>query len=75
MVKNFAEEKSKKRTKRLKDIDNKLHEIKEYIENLKNIRSTTKNEKSIFKQIIISKDEMDKFEKEERKKNCKRQLV
>ena len=40
----------------LRGIDNKLNEIKECIEKIK-------KEKPFFKQVILSIDEMDKFEK------------
>ena len=59
MKKNIYK-KCKEQVKRLKHIENELNGIK-YIENIKQF----KNEKPIFKQIIISKDEMDKLEKRE----------
>ena len=64
----FAEEKSEQPTKTLKAIDNQLYEIETCIEKLKKIENILKNEKSFFKPIKISKDEMDKFEKEKLKK-------
>lgn len=45
----------------LKDIDNKADEIKTCIEKIKEIKKF-RNEKSIFKQIIIYKVGMDTFE-------------
>ena len=43
---SFAEEKNKKRTKKLKDIDNKLNEMREYIEkNKKKLKKIIKNSK------------------------------
>ena len=47
---------------RCKDIDNKLNEIKECIKKIKRIKKF-KNVKPIFKWVIISKNEMEKFEK------------
>ena len=64
----FAEEKSEQPTKTLKAIDNQLYEIETCIKKLKKIENILKNEKSFFKPIKISKDEMDKFEKEKLKK-------
>ena len=70
MARHLQKKKSKERTKKLKYIDNKLKEIKECIERIKKIKKF-KNEKTTFKQTIISKDEMDKFGKEELKKEKK----
>ena len=58
--KTFAEEKSKELTK-------KLNEIKECVEEIKKIKKF-KNEKPVFKRIIISENEMEKFEGEKFKK-------
>ena len=51
----------KKAKNKQKKIDKKLNEIKECIE------KKVQKWKPIFKQIIISKNEMNKFEKEELK--------
>ena len=51
----------KKKAKNKQKIDKKLNEIKECIE------KKVQKWKPIFKQIIISKNEMNKFEKEELK--------
>ena len=68
--KHSQKRKRKKRTKRLKNIDTKLDEIKEYVGKIKK-RQKFKNEKPVFKHIIKSKDEMNKFEKEKFKKGRK----
>lgn len=52
----------------LKAMDNKICEIETYIEKLKKIENVIKNKKPFLELIIISKNEMDKFEKEELKK-------
>ena len=59
MKKNIYK-KCKEQVKRLKHIENELNGIK-YIEKIKQFEK----EKPIFKQIIISKDEMGKLEKRE----------
>ena len=47
----------------LKAMDNKICEIETYIEKLKKIENVIKNKKPFLELIIISKNEMDKFEK------------
>ena len=47
-------------------MDNNPNEIETYIEKLKKLENIVKNKMPFFKSII-SKDEMDKFEKEELK--------
>ena len=47
----FGEVKSKERTEKFKDIDNKFHEIKECIEKMKKPKKF-KNEKPIFKGVV-----------------------
>ena len=71
MRKNICRKKSRKETKKLKDIHNELNEFKEYMEKLRKVENMSKNENLIFKQIIIYKDEMDIFEKEELKQRAK----
>ena len=62
MAKKVAEKQSVQQIKKLKALDNKLNKIETYKANLKEIENTIKTEKPSFKQIMISKDEMDKFE-------------
>lgn len=64
------EQKNKKRTKILQNINNKFNEIKASLEKIKKIKNF-KNEKLNFKHFIISKDNMDMFEKEELRKERK----
>ena len=79
MVRKFAEEQSQQGTNNLKAIDNKINEIEAYLVKLKKKQENIiKYEKPSFKPIIISKDEMDKFEVVDLKKQrniCKKQLV
>ena len=79
MVRKFAEERSQQGTNNLKAIDNKINEIEAYLVKLKKKQENIiKYEKPSFKPIIISKDEMDKFEVVDLKKQrniCKKQLV
>lgn len=60
-VKKSQERIKSLKNKILKDIDNKADEIKTCIEKIKEIKKF-RNEKSIFKQIIIYKVGMDTFE-------------
>lgn len=60
-VKKSQERTKSLKNKILKDIDNKADEIKACIEKIKEIKKF-RNEKSIFKQIIIYKVGMDTFE-------------
>ena len=46
-------------------MDNNPNEVETHIEKLKKLENIVKNKMPFFKSIIISKDEMDKFEKEE----------
>ena len=62
MAKKVAEKQSVQQIKKLKALDNKLNKIETYKANLKEIENTNKTEKPSFKPIMISKDEMDKFE-------------
>ena len=62
MAKKVAEKQSVQQIKKLKALDNKLNKIETYKANLKEIENTIKTEKPSFKPIMISKDEMDKFE-------------
>ena len=64
---NIRKRKKRKTNKKHEDIENELDEIKEYIEKIK----SSKNEKPIFKQIIICKVEMNTFENKELKKERK----
>ena len=79
MAKKYLQmKKTSNEQKILKAMDNKICEIETYIEKLKKIENVIKNKKPFLELIIISKNEMDKFEKEElkkRNKNCKIQLV
>ena len=56
--------KSKQCTKKFKAIHNKLNEIETYIKMLKDIKNKIKkiSWKPFFKPIIISKNDLDKFE-------------
>ena len=68
LQKIFEEKKrSKTQTKKIKDIDNRVNEIKKFVEKIKKIK-ILKNGKLIVKEFILSKDTMDKFEKEELEK-------
>ena len=79
MAKKYLQmKKTSNEQKILKAMDNKICEIETYIEKLKKIENVIKNKKPFLELIIISKNEMDKFEKEElkkRNKNCNIQLV
>ena len=60
--KKVAQEKSVQQTKKLKALHNKLNEIETYKAKLKKMANTVKTENPSFKQIIIYKDKVDKFE-------------
>ena len=66
----MQKKKVKNNQKKLKVIENKVNVIEKCIEKIKKIKNV-KNEKTICKQFIISKDEMDNFGKEELKKERK----
>lgn len=68
--KTLAEEKSKTRRQRFKYIGNKFNKIKECLKKIKKIIKY-RNEKAIFKEIIIFENEMVMIEKKKHKNSEK----